>query len=353
MPKFYDWQKTFSYDAPFTVVISARGFGKTYGLRRQFVRDYIKDGSRFGVIVRTKESIKGSDGIQYGFFDKLVFNNEFPDYMFKIVGKRAYIARKPEHEDDKPQWDVIGYFLALSDMQKSKESTYINVKRIVFDEFTIDRRTRRNYLPGEFDLLVNAISSLLREIPGDKMRGRVYLLGNACDLTNPYFSRWNVKREPGAGYTWLQKGMVLMHYVQDDEFANMQKDTLVGKLVKGSVEERIIIGNEFARAQTAFIADKPRRARFQFGIVFEGKKFGIWADFSEGYFYVNRKIPAGAEGKTYALTNSDNDVNYLIARRASPVLTQFIELYYSNIVRYDCAETYSNFMRALSLFGVR
>ena len=37
--EFYNWQKTLSYNADVTMVIGARGIGKTYGLRLQFIRD--------------------------------------------------------------------------------------------------------------------------------------------------------------------------------------------------------------------------------------------------------------------------------------------------------------------------
>ena len=35
MTDYYDWHKTLSYNADVTMVIGARGIGKTYGLRKQ------------------------------------------------------------------------------------------------------------------------------------------------------------------------------------------------------------------------------------------------------------------------------------------------------------------------------
>ena len=54
MTAFYDWERTLSYDADITMVIGARGYGKTYGLRRQFLRDYIGKGYRFVEVVQLK-----------------------------------------------------------------------------------------------------------------------------------------------------------------------------------------------------------------------------------------------------------------------------------------------------------
>ena len=49
--KYYGWERTLSYDADVTMVIGARGIGKTFGLRMQCIRDLIRDGSRFCEVV--------------------------------------------------------------------------------------------------------------------------------------------------------------------------------------------------------------------------------------------------------------------------------------------------------------
>ncbi len=76
--KFYDWGRTFSKDAYMTFVCATRDAGKTYGLRKQFVRDFLKDGSRFVQLVRFKTGLSAVAG---GFFDQLQEgpNVEFPD----------------------------------------------------------------------------------------------------------------------------------------------------------------------------------------------------------------------------------------------------------------------------------
>ena len=42
MKKYYDWEKTLSYDADVTMVIGASGVGKTFGRRKQFIREWVK-----------------------------------------------------------------------------------------------------------------------------------------------------------------------------------------------------------------------------------------------------------------------------------------------------------------------
>ena len=54
MSDYYDWGTTLSYDADVTQVVTLRGKGKTYGLRKQFVKDFLKDESRFVEVCRFK-----------------------------------------------------------------------------------------------------------------------------------------------------------------------------------------------------------------------------------------------------------------------------------------------------------
>lgn len=57
MSAYYDWADTFSKDAPLTMVVAVRDVGKTYGLRKQLIRDFLKDGARFVQLVRYKTEL--------------------------------------------------------------------------------------------------------------------------------------------------------------------------------------------------------------------------------------------------------------------------------------------------------
>ena len=212
MSDYYDWGTTLSYDADVTQVVTLRGKGKTYGLRKQFVKDFLKDESRFVEVCRFKDEI--SD-VMDGYFDKLIEKEEFPNHVFKTERKAAFIAKKPK-DGEKPQWKQIGYFVALSQMQRSKKKTFRNVYRIVLDESILDYHDRyHDYLPNEFSLLANIVDSCARQRAGEKRKHepRVYLLANACDLMNPYFIRYGIKEEPNFGYSWHAGKTFLLHYV--------------------------------------------------------------------------------------------------------------------------------------------
>lgn len=355
--KYYDWNNTLSYDADVTMVVGGRGIGKTYGARLQFVRDYLKNESRFVELVRNKSDLPG---FVNGYFSRIVSNNEFPDYIFNAEGSTAYIAKKlskkEKNKNLKPKWEVMGYFLALSKAQKVKRNTYDNVKRIMLDEAIIDKRLSPydRYLPNEYSILASLVDTTSREIPGTpkKKRPRVILLGNAVDLVNPYFQRYKIY-EPKFGYTWHDGKTMLLHYVKDEEYAKAKmEDTVAGRMLAGTLDGVISAANTFYMGTEDYVFKKPKYAKFYFGIIYKETQYGVWIDEKEGYYYVNMNIPNNAS-PIFALTASDNRVNYIMARRMETALKGFIDMYYIGIVRFETQYIKENFIEILNLFGVR
>ena len=78
MADYYDWHKTLSYDSDVTMVIGPRGIGKTFGLRYQCIKDFLKDGSRFVEVCRFKAELSG---VSDGYFNRLQDMPEFPHHQ--------------------------------------------------------------------------------------------------------------------------------------------------------------------------------------------------------------------------------------------------------------------------------
>lgn len=351
--RYYDWNKTLSYDADVTMVVGARGIGKTYGLRLQFIRDYLNNGNRFVELTRHAKQLSGFTG---SYFVRMIENNEFPNYVFRTDTKYAYIAQRPKG-DEKPKWEICGYFGALTMAQEMKKWTFSRVKRILLDEAVIDKRIDRyhRYLSNEFSILANVVDSVSRERPDTDAGSRphVYLLGNACDLLNPYFAVYDVG-EPKEGFSWHANKTMILHYVKDAEYAEAKTaDTVAGRMLNRTIDGLIASGNEFIKQSNDFVFKKPKHAKFQMGIVYQGNRYGIWLDELNGYYYISRKIPKNTEKPIFALTAEDNKINYIAAKKAESALQGFVELYYLGIVRYESAIIKTEFYDILALFGVR
>ena len=358
MAGYYDWHKTLSYDADVTMVIGPRGVGKTFGLRKQCIKDFLKDGSRFVEVVRFKTELSG---VADGYFNRLQDLPDFEKYMFKTDARYGWIAEMPPEAEEggkkqKPDWKLITYFIALSDAQRMKKRTFDKVRRIIFDESILESADRyHNYLPNEFGILANLVDTVSRErADTQSIRPRLYLLGNACDLSNPYFSAYGVGTDLTFGYRWYAKKTFLLHYVEAGEYGREKLvGTVAGRMMQGTEAAKVAISNEFVGISSEFVASKPGRAKFSFGIICNGKMFGIWVDMQGGLYYITDSTPNNTEKPIYALTAEDNRINYIAARSASKTLSYFKEAYYMNLFRYDSVAVKRDFFEeVLTKFGI-
>lgn len=359
MAKYYDWERTLSYDADVTMVVGARGLGKTFGLRKQFIRDYKKDGSRFVEIVRYKNELSG---VSDGYFGRLEELDENENYVFKTDTRYAYIGERPQQDDSgdggkkqKIDWHIIGYFIAMTDSQKHKKKTFNKVRRIVLDEAVIERSDRfHDYLPNEFATLADIVDTVSRERADTKgIRPRVYLLGNACDFGNPYFGNYGVTSDLKFGYRWFAGKTFLLHYVDADEYAAEKlRGTVAGRMLAGSDAGKVSAMNQFTGMSTDFVERKPKHARFLFAIRFNGEYFGVWADYMNGFYHVSEKVPKDAKA-IYYFSNEDAKVNYIAARKTSRLFQTFAEVYYMGCLRYESVDIKRRFYDVLRCFGIR
>lgn len=351
--QYYDWEKTISYDADVTMVVSKRGIGKTFGLRIQCIKDFLRDGSRFCEITRYKNEL--SD-VSDGYYEKLSMLPEFANYMFKTDARYAWIAKKTDSDTEKPKWELSGYFVALSEQQKKKKKTFFKVRRFIFDEAILERTDcYHHYLPGEYGTLANIVSTVSRERADTKgIRPRVYLLGNACDLANPYFAAYNVGTDLTYGYRWYSSKQFLLHYVDPTEYdIEGESGTVAGRMMSHTEAGRIALNNEFTRMTSDFIKPKTKNAKFNFGIVCNGRKFGIWLDQSEGYYYVTNRIPKNTGRPVYSLTRSDASINYIAATKLGVTMRYVSEMYQYSLLRYESETVMMHFGDVLRMFGIR
>lgn len=355
MSDFYDWEKTISYDAEITMVIGARGIGKTFGIRKKAIQLYLNKGYRFVEVCRYKNEL---DDMTRGYFDRLSKLPEFNGYYFRSDTRYGYIGKKVLEDGDKKEkiiWELICYFIPLSGSQKMKKKTFDNVRYIIFDECVLDKSDRyHHYLPHEFNTLANVVDTVSRErADTDSIKPRIFLLGNACDISNPYMVAFNVGVDLNFGYRWYSNKKFLLHYVKDDEYSKRKsEETVAGHMYQISGDE-IATGNIFNIGTNDFIQKKTPKSVFDFGIVYLGEKYGVWADYNIGLYFINRRIPNNTERPIFSLTLEDNRVNYIAARKASKVLQDFSEMHYYGILRYENAEIKNNFARVLTLLGIK
>jgi hypothetical protein len=173
-------------------------------------------------------------------------------------------------------------------------------------------------------------------------------------LSNPYFAAYGVGTDLKFGFRWYSKKTFLLHYMESGEYGREKlTGTVAGRMMQGTAAAKIAISNEFVGINSEFVRRKPSRAKFSFGIICNGKRFGVWVDMQGGLYYVTNNMPNNTEKPIYALTAEDNRINYIAARSANKTLSYFKEIYYMNLLRYQSIQVKRDFMEeVLTKFGI-
>ena len=348
--KFYNWQQTLTYNADVTMIIGARGIGKTYGLRVQFLNDFINKKWRFCEVCRFQKEQKL---VSSNYFSRLEQDKRFKDYMFKTTTTQAFIAKKPKN-NNKPVWQCCGYFVALSNHQQLKKQTFSNVVRFCFDEAVLDKKDiYHRYLTEEFEKLASIIDTVSRErADTQSVKPHIYLLGNSLDLLNPYFKRYKIGAKIKQGYSWHSNKEMLLHYVTNIDYSQSKSiDTVAGRMLAGTDAGKIANLNEFKTIDNEYIENKPNNAEFMFGIIYNSNCFGCWS--SNNLYYINSKIPNNTTKTIFSLTLDDASINYKQAKRAEPTLKAMFKMFDVGYIRFVSTDVYLSFNELLLYFGYR
>lgn len=182
--KYYSLNKINKKDATYNVVFGERSNGKTYATLKQALENYFDNGSQFAYIRRWSVDVQPKRMnnlfnaiIEDGFLEKLS-GGKFTAIFYRTG--RFYLCTyndkgKPIYNEE----DIIGYAFSLSENEHNKANSYPRVTTIIFDEFL----TNKIYLPDEFILFMNTVSTIVRQ----RTNVKIYMLGNTVNKFCPYF----------------------------------------------------------------------------------------------------------------------------------------------------------------------
>lgn len=182
--KYYSLNKINKKDATYNVIFGERSNGKTYATLKQVLENYFSDGSQFAYIRRWSVDVQPKRMnnlfnaiIEDGYLEKLS-GGKFTAIFYRTG--RFYLCTyndkgKPIYNEE----DVIGYAFSLSENEHNKANSYPRVTTIIFDEFL----TNKIYLPDEFILFMNTVSTIVRQ----RTNVKIYMLGNTVNKFCPYF----------------------------------------------------------------------------------------------------------------------------------------------------------------------
>ena len=287
---WYDVGKTLSYNCLFNIVIGGRGTGKTYGLKKRAVKQFLEKGYQFVYLRRFQEEL---DETAESYFNDIILNNEFPDVVIEYRGGQYFINDQ-----------LAGYAMALTKAKSYKSISFPLVYLIIFDEFLIEDNGYTRYLKNEVKQFLSFYMSI------DRYRGCiVFFLANSVSMINPYTLFWNLTLPYGSNI--VRKGDILLELVEVDGFIEERKQTRFGKLISGTDFEQYAIENKFVHDSKTFLQRKTAKAQYYFTFIYKGESFGVWINYKEGKIFVSPDVDPSCN-ITYSITVDDHKPNTLL-----------------------------------------
>lgn len=121
---WYDVGKTLTYNCLFNFVIGNRSCGKSYGLKKHAIKQFLKKGHQFVYLRRYQSEL---DETAETYFDDVLANNEFPDIKMDYNAGMYTINGV-----------VAGYAMALTKAKDYKSIAFPKVYLIIYEEFLIE-----------------------------------------------------------------------------------------------------------------------------------------------------------------------------------------------------------------------
>lgn len=323
---WFDINKSWSCNCLFNFIIGPRGPGKTFGLTKKAIENFINKGEQFMYIRRFKTELEDNKL----FFDAIKAEGLFSDHTFEVQGKNYLIDGKK-----------AGTCMALSTSKIKKSTSYPNITLLIFDEFLIDNTGSYHYLPNEVNYVFDIYKTVARKRPNVRM----YFLANAISVTNPYFLKLKIelpygtllakKKNPALSARGLVNGS-LIELLHDQEFIDSENDLAITDLMQETDYKAYSVDNKFLLDNNRFIQKKNQYAQHVFIMKYKGSTLGVWVDYQNGLMFVSEDYDPYCS-LIYAVTTDEQEPNVMLMIRSQRPATfkRFLEYYQQGIVRYE------------------
>ena len=293
MAKVYDnngwvnWDYLINQGSAFTMVVGARGVGKTYGLMKYC----LEKGRKFIYLRRLKSQLDQCANNAGNPFKKL---NTDLSRNIKPKGTQGGVLFDENGE-------VVALGVALSTVANVRGFDYSDYDMIIFDEAVASDGERP--IPHEFNAFLNFYETVNRnrELSGDKPVQAV-LLGNANRLTNPYYSGWHFMKTAlnmihGNQMIWRSgDGSRLMVLLLGSKISDQKANTVLYKNASDGFLT-MALDNAF-RTDGTNIRSMPIR---EFNHIVSVGEIGIYRHKSERLYYVSSLIQKGSFYDSYGM----------------------------------------------------
>lgn len=190
--KFYSLENILKKNADYNIIFGERSNGKTYAALEYGVKQFVESEyqNQTAIVRRWKEDIKGRraetlyKALEANGRIAELTNGEYTE-VYYFNGKYYLSNYDSDLQKHVPHTKPLAYTFALSEMEHDKSTSYPDITTVIFDEFL----TRRYYLPDEFILFMNVLSTIIRQ----RNNVKIFMLGNTVNRYCPYFAEMGLK----------------------------------------------------------------------------------------------------------------------------------------------------------------
>lgn len=183
---YYSLDDILKTDSEYNIIVGERSNGKSYAVKRYAIfRALENPNQKFMYLRRYSDDVSKSTVTSY--------LSDMKDELYKVTKKynnlfarNGRIYAEELDENDK-QIDVvhIGYYKAVSEAERMKSTSYLDVDTIIFEEFIASKF----YLKNEIDLFESIISTVAR-----RRRIKVFMIANTVSRNNIYYNHFSLTK---------------------------------------------------------------------------------------------------------------------------------------------------------------
>ena len=187
MARYVDIKPLIDIPAHYRLMVGERSNGKSYAVLKYHLEKFVKSNytEPLAIIRRWEEDFRGANS-QRTCYDSLMFNGENRNIIQEMTdfdgveyySGRYYMTKKNEDGELKRTDVVIAYGFSINNAEHYKGAQFPLITTILFDEFITDRM----YLPDEFTLFMNLLSTIIRQ--RDNLE--IFMCANTISKFNPY-----------------------------------------------------------------------------------------------------------------------------------------------------------------------
>lgn len=294
------------------------------GAKKFVIEQFLKKHAQFLYLRRYDNELKEIFELTKGqkeYFDDI--KERFPDHTLEAKNRKFYCDS-----------EVFGFAKRMTEAQDLKSSVYQNVKIIVIDEYLIEDTRHKHYLKNEGMLLLGIIDSIIR----NRSDIKIFILSNAVQGLeySPLFAFFDLTLPYNNDIKLFKDNLILVQYMNNEEFRKEREDTLIGKLAKGTSYFDYAIHNKILDKNESFIEKKTGSSKFSFALIYEDNVYGIWNDYHEGKVFVSSDYDKYSPYK-FSMTLKDHKPNIMMynAMRKYNFWKNFLENYKSGVVYFE------------------